>query len=93
MEFLITRAELLLVCLVSNSESYEMHKGGSLSRPVKWCGKGTRFCLRTASTEFARLNKLEPPTDATILRYWNSIIESRDKKAELKLVKKAKKSS
>lgn len=91
MEFLVTRAELLLVCLLSISLSYELHKDGSLSEPTSWCGSGTRFCLRTACNEFAKLNKLEPPTDATIIHYWNSIVATRDQKAALKLAKKANK--
>jgi hypothetical protein len=93
MEFLVTRAELLLVCLVSNSLSYDLHNNGSLSKPKKWCGSGTRFCLRTAANEFAKMNNLEPPTDATVLSYWNSIVTIRAQKEELKLVQKTKASS
>lgn len=93
MEFLVTRAELLLVCHVSNSLSYDLQNNGSLTKPKKWCGSGTRFCLRTAANEFAMMNNLEPPTHATVLHYWNSIIAIRDRKEELKLAKKAKANS
>jgi hypothetical protein len=93
MEFLVTRAELLLVCHISNSLSYDLHNNGNLTKPNKWCGSGTRFCLRTATREFAKMNNLEPPTDATILHYWNSIVAIRDQKVELKLAKKNKASS
>lgn len=93
MEFLVTRAELLLVCHVSNSLSYDLHHNGSLTKPKKWCGSGARFCLRTAASEFAAMNDLEPPTEATVLHYWNSIVAVRAKKEELKLAKKAKASS
>lgn len=93
MEFLVTRADLLLVCHISNSRSFDLHHNGSLSKPKKWCGSGTRFCLRTAASEFAKMNNLEPPTDATILHYWNSIVAIRDQKVELKLAKKTKASS
>lgn len=93
MEFLVTRAELLLVCHISNSLSYELHKDGSLSQPKKWCGSGKRFCLRTAAQELAKMNNLEPPTDTTIKSYWNSIVSIRDQKEALKLAKKAKVSS
>lgn len=93
MEFLVTRAELLLVCHISNSLSYYLQSNGGLSKPKKWCGAGTRFCLRTAASEFAEMNDLEPPTDTTVLHYWNSIIAIRDQKEELKLAKKAKANS
>jgi hypothetical protein len=93
MEFLVTRAELLLVCHISNSLSYDLQNNGSLSKPKKWCGSGTRFSLRTAACEFAAMNDLEPPTEATILSYWNSIVIIRDRKMELKLAKIAKASS
>lgn len=89
MEFLVTRAELLLVCRISNSLSYELHKDGSLSQPKKWCGSGKRFCLRTAAHELAMLNNLEPPTDTTIQRYWNSIVSFRYQKEALKLAQKS----
>ena len=90
MEFLVTRAELLLVCHISNSLSYDLHQNGSLSKPKKWFGSGTRFCLRTAANEFAKMNNLEPLTEATVLHYWNSIVATRAKKVELKLAKKPK---
>ncbi len=93
MEFLVTRAELLLVCHISNSLSYDLQNNGNLTKPKKWCGSGTRFCLRTAVNEFAKMNNLEIPTDATILQYWNSIVAIRDQKVELKLAKKAKANS
>lgn len=93
MEFLVTRAELLLVLLISNSLSYELHKDGSLSQPKKWCGSGKRFCLRTAAHELAKMNNLEPPTDTTIKCYWNSIVSIRGQKEALKLAQKAKASS
>lgn len=93
MEFLVTRAELLLVCHISDSLSYDLQNNGSLTKPQKWCGSGKRFCLRTAACEFAVMNDLEPPTDATVLHYWNSIVAIRDRKEELKLAKKAKASS
>ena len=93
MEFLVTRAELLLICLISDSLSYDLQNNGSLTKPKKWCGSGKRFCLRSAACEFALMNDLEPPTDATVLHYWNSIVAIRDRKAELKLAKKAKASS
>lgn len=93
MEFLVSRAELLLVCHVSNSQSYDLHQNGSLTRPQKWCGSGTRFCLRTATFEFAAMNNLLPPTEATILTYWNSIVADRAQKVAMKLARKAKASN
>lgn len=93
MEFLVSRAELLLVCHISNSLSYDLHQNGSLTKPKKWCGSGTRFCLRTATTELAKMNNFELPTEATILSYWNSIVIIRNRKVELKLAKKANASS
>lgn len=93
MEFLVTRAELLLVCHMSNSLSYDLHQNGNLAKPKKWCGSGTRFCLRTATTELAKMNNLELPTEATILNYWNSIVIIRNRKVELNLAKKAKANS
>lgn len=93
MEFLITRAELLLVLHISNSLSYDLHANGSLSKPTKWCGAGKRFCLRTAVFELAALNDLEPPTEATILTFWHSIVMARVQKEELKLAKKRQASS
>ncbi len=80
MEFLVTRAELLLVLNISYSNSYKLHKNGSLSKPKKWCGTGKRFCLRLAANEFAKMNDLEPPEEVTILAYWNSIVSIREKK-------------
>lgn len=77
MEFLITRAELLLVFHISRSQSYDLHRDGYLSQPRKWCGSGRRFCLRTAAYEFAKLNELEMPSDETILHFWNSIVQTR----------------
>ena len=93
MEFLVTRAELLLVCHVSNSLSYDLQNNGNLTKPKKWCGSGTRFCLRIAANEFAMMNNLVPPTDDTILHYWNSIVAVRAQKVELKLAKKTKANS
>jgi hypothetical protein len=93
MEFLVTRAELLLIFHISNSLSYDLHNNGSLTKPKNWCGSGTRFCLRIAANEFAKLNNLTPPSDQTIVHYWNSIISIRDKKEEVKLAKKSAKVS
>jgi hypothetical protein len=59
MEFLVTRAELLLICHISDSLSYDLQNNGSLTKPKKWCGSGKRFCLRTAACEFAVMNDLE----------------------------------
>jgi hypothetical protein len=89
MEFLVSRAELLLVCHISKSLSYVLNENGSLTKPKKWCGSGKRFCLRTATTELALINNLEPPTETTMQSYWNSIVINRGRKVELKLAKKA----
>lgn len=81
MEFLITRLELQTLFHVSRSTSYDLHaysEKAYLSRPLKWCGqKKTLFCLRTVSTEFAKLNGLETPSDATIKEYWSNILMMR----------------
>lgn len=90
MEFPVPRAEFVLVCSISDSQSYQLQKTGALSPPTKWCGRGLRFCLRTALKELAVLNNLQPPSDAVILEYWNSILQIRHQKKMNKLAKKAK---
>ncbi len=93
MEFLITRDELRLVCQMSISKCYDLHENGSLTEPKNWNGSGKRFCLRLAANELAKLNKLEEPTDETILHYWNSIVLIRHQDALLAKKNKAKKIS
>jgi hypothetical protein len=93
MEFLVTRLELLLIFQISKSASHDLNNDGSLTHPINWCGSGKRFCLRLAANEFAKLNNLTPPSDQTIIHYWNSIISIRDKKEEVKLAKKSAKVS
>lgn len=88
MEFPAERDELLLVFNISHSHSHNLQNNGKLSPPTTWCGKGKRFCLRTASNEFAEMNGLEKPTDETIVHYWNSIMQIRFQRQELELAKK-----
>lgn len=94
MEFLVDRAELRLIFYVSNSQTYVLHQDGKLTYPDNWCGSGKRFCLRTASNEFAKLNCLEMPSDETIVHFWNSIVLKRHQEQVLELAnKKAKKAN
>ncbi len=93
MEFLVTRAELLILFQISKSLSHQLNNDGILTQPVNWCGSSKRFCLRIAANEFAKMNNLVPPSDATMLHYWNSVVIIRHLIDEKKLAKKAKASS
>lgn len=93
MEFLVTRDELRLVFHMSNSKCYVLNKNESLTKPKNWNGSSKRFCLRLAAYELARQNKLEAPTDETIVHYWNSVVLVRHHDAQLAKKNKAKKIS
>lgn len=78
MEFLITRMELQILCLLCRSKTFDLHAEGHLSPPIKWCGETKAvFCLRKACNEMAKYNDLEPPTEDTIKEHWSNILRMR----------------
>lgn len=88
MEFPIECSEVLLLVNISNSHRHNLQNNGKLSPPTAWCGKGKRFCLRTACNELAVMNGLDKPSDETILHYWNSILQIRFQRQQLELAQK-----
>lgn len=95
MKFLIEPEEVQLLFSMGHSSLYDFKSDGLLSPPVKWnSARKVMFCLETVANELARNNKLEPPTEQTLMHFSTLIWQDRRAQLnELKLVKKAKRAA